>query len=114
VPTAAEQLGVSADLPWPEGIESLRMLFKTQPARTDAPDAEYTYITAPMPAGSGYSECAVGLRAQNGVPHAVCYALRAPYSVQPPAGMEDYTWSGNGNEGWWKLELNVSEDQPTG
>ena len=113
VPTAAEQLGVSTDLPWPECIESLRMLFKTQPALTDAPDADYTYISAPMPAGSGYSECIVGLRARDGVPYAVCYALRAPYSVQPPAGMEDYTWSGNGNEGWWKLELNISEDRPT-
>ena len=111
VQTAAEQLGISADLPWPESVESLRTMFRTQPALADAPDADFTYISAPMPAGSGYSECAVGLRAQNGVLEAVCYALRAPYSTQPPAGMEDYVWSGNGNEGWWKLELNLSEGQ---
>lgn len=109
VRTAAELLGVNTDLPWPDSIEPLRRMFGTQTPVQNAPDDRYIYISAPMPAGCGYENCAIGLRAGGGAPVAVSYALRAHYTTQPPAGLEDYAWSGNGNEGWWKLEISIPD-----
>lgn len=105
--TAAEVLELDTDAAWPEQIESLRRMFAQQPLHAQPPQDEYTYISAPMPQACGFAECAVGLRADGGVPVAVCYALHAPYSAQPPAGMEDYYWQGDANRGWWKLEIPV-------
>ena len=102
--TAAKQLGLDITRPWPGGAEPLRRLFATQAAAEDAPEDGFTYVRAPMPRGSGYGDCLAGLKAGEGRPVAIRYALPGRYSPEPPAGMEDYIWTGAGGEGYWVLE----------
>ena len=105
--SALERLGLDGRLPWPEGAEALRELFRTLPAMENPPDAEYVYIEAPMPADSGYSYCAAGIRAEGGAPASVRYALPAPWTDEPPAGLDGYRWVGDQNRGWWVIEVAV-------
>ena len=85
------------------------MLFQTSPAMTIAPDGDYVYVSAPMPEQSGYDSCAAGVRARDGKITGVSYALPALYSPQPPAGLEDYVWTGDNSRGWWKREVDLTE-----
>ena len=100
--TAAQRLALDITRPWPDAAEPLRRLFATQRAEDDAPEDGYTYIRASMPRGSGYGDCLVGLRAEDGVPTAIRYALPGRYSPEPPAGMEDYRWS---ETGYWVMDM---------
>lgn len=109
-PCACEQLDADMENPWPESVEALRQLFRENPPAEPAPDNGYVYVAAPMPEESGYVEVLAGIRAENGVPIAVSYALPAPWSAEPPAGLEEYSWSGDQNRGWWIAE----EDLRTG
>lgn len=104
---AIDRLALDPDLPWPEDIEPLRSLFQNTPPMEQAPDTEYIYIAAPMPEESGYAYCAVGILAQDGMPVSVRYALPAMWSAEPPAGLEEYTWVGDGNRGWWVSEADA-------
>jgi len=56
-----------------------------------------------MPSGSGFDRCYIGLRAEDGAPAAIRYALPGRYAPEPPAGMEEYAWSG----GFWVLTAPV-------
>ena len=103
--TAGELLGIDMDLPWPQSIEPVRALFRISVPMENPPDGEYVYIAAAMPPESGYACSAIGVRAQDGVPASVRYGLPAPWSDQPPAGLEDYTWVGSQNQGWWMLQI---------
>lgn len=109
-PRAGDLLNLDIELPWPDSVEALRQLFRENPPAKPAPDNGYVYVSAPMPEGSGYAEVLAGIRAENGAPVAVCYALPALWSVEPPAGLEEYRWSGDENRGWWIAE----EDLRTG
>ena len=106
--TAAALLGVETALPWPEEIEELRAIFASSPPLENAPDNGYVYISAPLPEGSPYDFLAVGLRAENGMPAAVSYALPASYTPEPPAGLEAYKWLGDNNRGWWISEVDLN------
>lgn len=99
--TAAQALGLDITSPWPGTLESLRRLFATQSPAEGAPDDDFTYVRAPMPAGSGFEACMIGLRANGGRADAVRYALPGTYAPQPPAGLECYAWSERGGRGWW-------------
>ena len=101
--TAAEVLGLDASVRWPGVSEQVRAYF-SQPPETLTPDDGYTYVYAPMPAGSGYDRVEVGLKAENGVPVSVAYALPSRYTPEPPQGLEDYSWRGGSNDGWWVIE----------
>lgn len=103
--SAGEALGIDMTLPWPESIEPLRSLFALSVPMENPPDDEYVYIAAAMPPESGYAYSAVGVRVQDGVPVSVRYGLPAPWSPQPPAGLEEYTWVGNQNYGWWMTQI---------
>lgn len=110
--TAADALGVDTSLPWPDEIDELRALFRQSPPLADAPENGYVYISAPLPEGSPYDFLAVGLRAENGLPVAVSYALPATYAPEPPAGLESYRWMGDGNRGWWVSEIDLETGAP--
>lgn len=107
VQTAGQLLNLDPDLPWPESIEPLRSLFQLSVPMENPPDGEYNYIAAAMPAESGYSHCAVGVRIQDGMPVSVRYGMPARWSAEPPAGLEDYSWVGDGNRGWWMIQVDI-------
>lgn len=107
-PTAGELLGIDMLIPWPDSVEPLRRMFAEQSPLADAPDNGYTYIAAPMPSGCGYVHLAAGLQTRQGEPSAVCYALPALYSAEPPAGLEGYVWMGDNNAGWWLTEIDLT------
>ena len=100
-------LGADVSLPWPEEISALRDLFERQCAIKDAPDDGFTYVSAPMPAGSGYAACLAGVRCEGGVPVAVRYALPSTCAPEPPAGLEDAAWVGDNNSGWWVTHIDL-------
>lgn len=104
---AMELLDLNPALPWPEDVEPLRTLFLYSPPLENPPDEECVYIAAPMPEESGYPYVAVGIRAENGEPVLVRYALPDKWSAEAPAGLEEYTWVGNGNTGWWVSETDI-------
>jgi hypothetical protein len=109
--SAAELLDLDIDLPWPGDAEVLRPLFIYSPPLENPPDDDFVYIASPMPEESGYPYVAVGIRVENGEPVSLRYALPSCWTAEPPAGLEEYTWVGNGNKGWWVSE---SEIHPEG
>lgn len=100
-PSAISLIDIDPSLPWPEDVESLRLLFMTKPAYTPFETDEYVFIRAKMADETGIDHCAVGVRAENGRITGVCYALPMPYTPEPPAGLEDYFWIGDETGGWW-------------
>ena len=99
--SAADQLGIDASLPWTPVLEPLRDLFQTQDAEQMPFEDPYVYVQAPMPEGSGFTHCMIGLQAgENGI-NSVRYALPARFTAEQPAGLEDYVWVGGPTEGWW-------------
>lgn len=103
--TAGEILGIDMNLPWPQSIEPVRSLFQVSVPMENPPDEEYTYIAAAMPPESGYAYSAVGVRVQDGAPVSVRYGLPAAWTASPPAGLEDYSWVGDQNRGWWMIQI---------
>ena len=82
-------------------LEPLRDLFQTQGAEQMPFEDPYVYVQAPMPEGSGFTHCMIGLQAgENGI-NSVRYALPARFTAEQPAGLEDYVWVGGPTEGWW-------------
>lgn len=108
LPTAGETLGIDLSAPWPGVSEQLREMFASQPARELMLNDGYTYVTAPMPEGSGYDHVEVGVRIRDGVPDSVAYAIPARYTPEPPPGLEDYRWQGGASEGWWTVHTDPS------
>lgn len=99
--SAAEQLGIDASLPWTPVLEPLRDLFQTQGAEQMPFEDPYVYVRAPMPEGSGFTHCMIGLQAGERGINSVRYALPARFTAEQPAGLEDYVWVGGPTEGWW-------------
>lgn len=110
--TAAEELGIEISEPWTAAIESLRELFATQAAEAMPFEDDYVYVRAPMPEQSGYSHCMIGLRVRYGRVNSVRYALPSHFSVEQPAGLEDYIWMGGASVGWWVLTADPNTGAP--
>lgn len=108
--SAGELLDLDIDLPWPGDAEVLRPLFMYSPPLQNPPDDQYVYIAAPMPDESGFPYVAVGILAEGGEPVSVRYALPSRWSAEPPAGLEESFWVGNGNSGWWVSESEIRPD----
>lgn len=103
--SAAKRLGLDITAPWPGAAEALRRLFATQAPAADAPADGFTYVAAPMPAGSGYPFSLAGLKASDGRIAAIRYALPARRAPEPPAGLEASQWlPGEGEAGFWVTE----------
>lgn len=108
VQTAARMLGLDITSPWPPAAEPLRRLFATLAPAESAPEDGFVYVAAPMPAASGYDACLVGMKAAEGRPTALRYALPARYAPEPPAGLEAYRWTDLGNgDGAWVLDVEI-------
>lgn len=105
--TAGEALQLDMNVPWPQSVEAVRPLFKTSVPMESPPDEEYVYIAASMPPESGYAYCAVGVLAQDGAPVSLRYALPAQWTAEAPAGLEEYSWVGNANRGWWMTQVDL-------
>ncbi len=93
---------------WPGESEALRSYFAGENYSVDAPDDGYLYVEAPMSEESGYDSLRIGVRPENGVPESVAYALPGRFSAEPPEGLEDYEWSGDGERGWWIAYLDAA------
>ena len=103
--SAAKRLGLDITAPWPGAAEALRRLFATQAPAADAPSDGFTYVAAPMPAGSGYPYSLAGLKVSDGRIAAIRYALPARRAPEPPAGLESSQWlPGDGESGFWVTE----------
>ena len=98
---AGAQLDLDITKPWPSDVESLRVLFLTQPPYESLSVDGYVFVRAAMAEETGIDHCAVGIRAENGEVTGVCYAIPMVYSPEPPAGLEGYHWIGDQNRGWW-------------
>ncbi len=107
LPTAAESLGLDASVPWPGVAEQVRSFFADQPAKELMLNDGYTYVSAPMPEGSGYDHVEVGLKLEQGIPVNIAYALPSHYTPEPPQGLENYVWKGGSADGWWTIETDV-------
>lgn len=98
---AGARLDLDITRPWPADVESLRVLFLTQPPYESLAVDGYVFVRAAMAEETGVDHCAVGIRAENGRVTGVCYAIPMAYSPEPPAGLEGYHWIGDQNRGWW-------------
>lgn len=105
--TAAQALGLDTAKAWPGASEQVRRLFAGLPISELMLNDGYTYVRAPMPAGSGYDHVNIGVRAENGRPASVAYALPSRFSPEPPPGMEGYRWHGGAAEGWWIIRTDA-------
>ena len=103
----ADANALNPTLVWPGESEGLRSYFAGENYSVDAPDDGYLYVEAPMPEESGYDSVRIGVRPENGVPESVAYALPGRFSAEPPEGLEDYEWSGDGERGWWVAYLDA-------
>ena len=108
--TAASYLDVEMTKPWPEDVESLRLLFMTLPKYEPFDMDGYVFIRAKMAEETNIDHCAVGVRAENGQITGVCYALPMPYTPEPPAGLEEYMWMGDTQSGWWVTIEDINPD----
>ena len=104
----ADANALNPTLVWPGESEGLRSYFAGENYSVDAPDDGYLYVEAPMPEESGYDSLRIGVRPENGVPESVAYALPGRFSTEPPEGLEDYEWSGDGERGWWVAYLDAA------
>lgn len=58
----------------------------------------WTFVRVALPAACGYPYAYVGMP---GCGREVCVALPAQFTAEPPAGLEEYDWSGGAGRGWW-------------
>ena len=104
----ADDTALNPSVVWPGESEALRSYFAGENYSVDAPDDGYLYVEAPMSEESGYDSVRIGVRPENGVPESVAYALPGRFSAEPPEGLEDYEWSGDGERGWWVAYLGAA------
>jgi len=90
--------GLVWDLSQPEGENS----DMDEPASDSLPELlnreGWNFAKIPMPAGCGYAHVYVGTPECGSE---VCVALPGMFSAEPPAGLDDYSWSGGSGTGYW-------------
>lgn len=104
---AGQYLDLDLTRSWPEDVEDLRILFLTFPRYQPFEMDGYIFVRAGMAEETGIDHCAVGIRAQGGEVTGVVYAIPMPYSPQPPVGLEEAFWVGDGTKGWWVTEKEI-------
>lgn len=107
---AGRALELDMSRKWPEDVEELRALFLTLPRYEPFELDGFVFVRAGMAAETGIDHCAVGIRAEDGRVTGVSYAIPMAYSADPPAGLEDAVWIGDGNRGWWVTVRNLPEE----
>lgn len=100
--SAGQVLGLDIEAQWPEEFASIKALFAKSPPIESFQLEDFVFVEAPLPSEDGAGGiCAIGLRAQEGLPVSVCYALPGENSLEPPPGLEGYQYLG----GWWYTVL---------
>lgn len=100
-------LQLDLTLTWSQEIAALKPLFEHNPPCDSFALEDFVFVDAPLPAEDGtQGRCAIGLRARDGVPISVCYALPGDFSLEPPPGLEGYQYLG----GWWYTVLEVQPE----
>ena len=70
--------------------------------REDSPEPfrreGWTFTRIALPAACGYPYAYVGMP---GCGREMCVALPAQFTPEPPAGLDEYDWSGGAGQGWW-------------
>jgi hypothetical protein len=109
--TAGEQMALDMQVPWPEPIEPLRILFQQLPSCEPFAADGYTFVRAPLP-GSDLAYSLVGVRVEDERPSSVCYGIPGIFSLEPPVGLDGYMWRGDGQSGWWVtfIDANTGEE----
>lgn len=60
----------------------------------------WSFVKMPILKGCGYSCFYIGVRSAC-TPELICYALPTHYAPEPPPGLDDYSWVGDRENGWW-------------
>lgn len=93
--TALEALGLPEAQRWPEGIEPLREVFASSRPIELSVQPDHVFVESAH--APDCPDCAVGIRAKDGMPVSVAYAIPGEYAQQPPEGLEGYAWK----DGYW-------------
>ena len=109
--TAGEQLPLTdPNAIWPASVEALRALFFSSKAVILPFEMEeYIFIRVPLHMEDGTESCFAGIACKNGLPDRVCYAIPAPYTPEPPVGLEGYVWQGDLANGCWVICEEVTD-----
>lgn len=99
-------------LPWPESILALRTLFEQNPPFEPFAAPNYVFVRAPLPSGEGESFCAIGLKIEGEAFTVLCYAVPGTFALEPPPGLEGYSWRGTGSQGWWTTCIDLESGEP--
>lgn len=102
----------SPDAAWPESILALRSLFEMNPPIDPFPAPGYVFVQAPLPSEEGESHCAIGLKTELEEYTVLCYAVPGSFALEPPPGLEGYSWRGTGSDGWWTTCIDLSTGEP--
>ena len=95
------------DAAWPPLAAELKELFLNRPCVQPFPATGCLFVRAPMSPESGYADCIVGLKPENGIPSVIIYALEGEYALEPPPGLEGYVWRAGENAGYWTTWLDA-------
>ena len=95
------------DAAWPPLAAELKELFLNRPCVQPFPATGCLFGRAPMSPESGYADCIVGLKPENGIPSVIIYALEGEYALEPPPGLEGYVWRAGENAGYWTTWLDA-------
>lgn len=60
----------------------------------------WSFVKIPMVKGCGFDCSYIGVRSAC-TPDAICYALPACFTPEPPPGLDEYEWVGDNRSGWW-------------
>ncbi len=97
--------------PWPESIQPLRSLFEHSPSYEPFAAPGYVFVRAPLPGAGEDGSCAIGVKTERNEFAVLCYAVPGTFALEPPPGLEGYSWRGTGSEGWWTtcIDLRTGE-----
>ena len=103
---AYQALELDASFVWQDEVAALRTLFESAKISDRFARAGFVFINSALNCpGEAVAACAIGLRTQVGQITDVCYAIPGDYAIEPPPGLESYTYE----NGHWVLELCLNE-----
>ncbi len=113
--TAPEGMAIDRIEPgatWPESALSVRTLFEQNPAEDPFSAPGYTFIRAPLGGAESGEYCLIGLKCDSGQVSTLCYAIPGEFALEPPVGLEGYSWRGAGAVGYWTTCIDLQSGDP--
>ena len=103
---------IDFDAAWPPIAFGLKELFMQNNPVDTLKEEGYIFVRAPMCSQTGYDHCIAGLHVKNGIPDVVCYAIPGEYGMEPPPGLEGYTWrAGENGSGFWVVFIDADSGE---